>query len=107
MEEERKMTGMIVKLAGVAALAAGLAFGSTASRAADFAAPIDGIVASDTDAGALVQKAWFGCGPYRCGWHPNRYFARRFGFWRPRPVVRCGPYHCWRRVSEAAPSLAA
>ena len=99
------MTGILSKIIGTGVVVAGLAFGAAASRAADIAMPIDGIVASDADAGSLVQKAWFGCGPYRCGWH-RRYWGPRFGYWRPHPVVRCGPYHCWRRISDAGSSEA-
>jgi hypothetical protein len=90
------MTGILSKIIGTGVVVAGLAFGASASRAADVAMPIDGIVASDTDAGSLVQKAWFGCGPYHCGWHPHRYWGPHYG-WHPHPVLRCGPYHCWRR----------
>lgn len=100
------MTGIPSKIIGTGVVVAGLAFGPAASRAADIAMPIDGIVASDAGAGTLLQKAWFGCGPYRCGWHPN-YRSPRVGWWRPHPVVRCGPYHCWRRVSDASEGLAA
>jgi hypothetical protein len=93
------MTGILSKIIGTGVVVAGLALGPAASRAADIATPQDGIVASDADgdAGSLVQKAWFGCGPYRCGWHPRRYWGPRVGWWHPHPVVRCGPYHCWRR----------
>ncbi|MFI5011051.1 MAG: hypothetical protein ACHQAY_01765 [Hyphomicrobiales bacterium] len=101
------MTGTFVKMVGAAALVAGVAFGSTASRAAEFAtsAPFDGIVASDADAGSLLRKVRFGCGPAYCGWHPG-YFGPRFGYWRPAPVVRCGPYHCWRRILDAGHATA-
>ena len=56
------MTGIFVKMMAMSALAAGLAFAPAASRAADIASPVDGIVASD--AAPPIILAYGGCGPY-------------------------------------------
>lgn len=66
------------------------------------ALPLDPAVA--TNAAVQAEKVGWVCGPFRCHpWGWGGYWGP--GPWGPRPwawhrpVVRCGPYHCWRQIS--------
>jgi hypothetical protein len=94
------MPGIIVKAVGATLLVAGLSFGS-AARADDGAGVIDGIVANQNDAPAIVL-AYGGCGPFG---HRGPYDGCRPGgqLGGYIPGLSCpagfhiGPFgrHCW------------
>lgn len=84
---------MSIHRAAVAASAAILAGLITVGSAS--AMPIGGLNNATNEIGAKVETVGWVCGPYRCWWRSNPYWAP-YGFYGPRPW-RYGWYRPFRR----------
>jgi hypothetical protein len=75
--EESAMRYLNIAMVAVTALLGAM----LVSRAAS-AMPVSDLAAASGELSADIQKVRWVCGPYRCWWQPNYYYA--YPFWRPR-----------------------
>jgi hypothetical protein len=75
----------ILKVTMVAAIglaATGLSLGNAQAM------PIGGLSAGTTDISDGLQSVRWVCGPFRCWWRPDVYYAApRYRYWEPRPFA--------------------